>query len=422
MAAIPLGAHAKSYRLAIGLTVAMFALWGLAHRLYDTLLPEFATALSLGAYRTSMAQWILSLGYPLMAVPAAMLTRNFGYKSGVVFGLGCFAVGMFLFYPAAEQHAFGFLLSAALVVGCGLALLEMAADPLIVRLGPVETAVRRLNIAQTLNPIGVVLGLFVGRQIIEAARAHPVADFAKALTTPYFLIGIGVLIFALVIDNVEFPTVARERVAKDDSTITDFKRLFSHRLFMLGAGALAVCSTTQVVMWGFAIQYTQLATPHLSATDVLLWAFYAFTAGRIVGTGLMYVINPSLVLALFAAGGSILCAVAAFFCGATGIWCIVGASFFLSVVFPTIFASAIRDLGPQTKSGAAFLMLAAGLGAISLALADLIVRPAGVQYVMIIPSLGFAAIFAFAMVFHRNDNRAVANETRREAVNAPFAG
>ena len=422
MTAIPLGAHAKSYRLAIGLTVAMFALWGLAHRLYDTLLPEFAAALSLGAYRTSMAQWTLSLGYPLMAIPAAMLTRNFGYKSGVVFGLGCFAVGMFLFYPAAEQHAFGFLLGAALVVGCGLALLEMAADPLIVRLGPVETAVRRLNIAQALNPVGVVLGLFIGRRIIEAARLHPVADFAKALTTPYFLIGVGVLFFALVIDQVEFPAVARERVAKDDNTITDFKRLFSQRLFMLGAVALAVCSTTQVVMWGFAIQYAQLATPHLSATDVLLWAFYAFTAGRIVGTGLMYVINPSLVLALFAAGGSVLAAVATFFGGATGIWCIVGASFFLSVVFPTIFASAIRDLGPQTKSGAAFLMLAAGTGAISLALADMMVGPAGVQYVMIVPSLGFAAIFAFALVFHRNDKRAAANETRRVAEDASVAG
>jgi FHS family L-fucose permease-like MFS transporter len=136
----------------------------------------------------------------------------------------------------------------------------------------------------------------------------------------------------------------------------------------------------------------------------------------------MYVINPSLVLALFAAGGSVLAAVATFFGGAIGIWCIVGASFFLSVVFPTIFASAIRDLGPQTKSGAAFLMLAAGTGAISLALADMMVGPAGVQYVMIVPSLGFAAIFAFALVFHRNDKRAAANETRRVAEDASVAG
>ena len=422
MTVVPPGALSKRYRLAIGLIVAMFALWGLAHRLYDTLLPEFAAALSLNAYRTSTAQWILSLGYPLMALPAAMLTRNFGYKSGVVFGLGCFAVGMFLFYPAAEQHAYGFLLGAALVVGCGLALLEMAADPLIVRLGPIETAVRRLNIAQALNPVGVVLGLFVGQQIVAAARLNPVADFAKALITPYSLIGVGVLVFALLIDNVEFPPVARERVAKDDDTITDFKKLFSHRLFMLGAGALAICSTTQVVMWGFLPQYARLATPGLSATDVLLWAFYAFTVGRIVGTGLMFAINPSLVLALFAAGGSILAAVAAFSSGYTGIFCIIGASFFLSVVFPTIFGNAIRDLGPQTKSGAAFLMLAAGAGAISLALADLIVSPAGMHYVMIVPSLGFAAIFAFAIVFHRNDKRTAANETRCAPVEVPFAG
>ena len=298
----------------------------------------------------------------------------------------------------------------------------MAADPLIVRLGPIETAVRLLNIAQALNPVGVVLGLFIGQQIVAAARLNPVADFAKALITPYSLIGVGVLVFALLIDNVEFPPVARERVAKDDDTITDFKKLFSHRLFMLGAGALAICSTTQVVMWGFLPQYARLATPGLSATDVLLWAFYAFTVGRIVGTGLMFAINPSLVLALFAAGGSILAAVAAFSSGYTGIFCIIGASFFLSVVFPTIFGNAIRDLGPQTKSGAAFLMLAAGAGAISLALADLIVSPAGMHYVMIVPSLGFAAIFAFAIVFHRNDKRTAANETRCAPVEVPFAG
>ena len=396
----------KTYRIAIVVTVVLFAIWGMAHRLYDTLLPEFAAALALDAYRTSLAQWILSLGYPLMAIPAAMLTRNFGYKTGVMFGLGCFAVGMFLFYPAAQQHAYAFLLTAALVVGCGLAMLEMAADPLIVRLGPVATAVRRLNIAQALNPIGVVAGLFVGRLIVEAARQHPVAQLASALVTPYFFIGAGVLFFAFLVDNIEFPPVARERVSKNDGTIADFGKLFSHRLYMLGAGALFLCSVSQVVMWGFTIPYAQGAVPGISAADVLLWALYAFTAGRIVGTALMYAIDPSWILAVFAACGSALAAVAAFAGGEVGIWCIVGASFFLSVVFPTIFASAIRDLGPQTKSGAAFLMLAAGTGAIALALADLVVAPATVQYVMVVPCLGFAAISAFAVVFRRADKLA----------------
>jgi FHS family L-fucose permease-like MFS transporter len=404
MASVGSSVPKKTYRVAIVLIVGMFAIWGLAHRLYDTLLPEFAAALALDTYRTNVAQWILSLGYGVMAIPAAMLTRNFGYKSGVVFGLGLFAVGMFLFYPAAEQHEYYFLLCAALVVGCGLALLEVAADPLIVRLGPVESAVRRLNLAQALNPLGVIVGFFVGRWIVQSALLHPIAQLAHTLVVPYFFIGAGVLFFAFLVDNVEFPPIARERVGKDDRTTADFKKLFSQRLYMLGAGALFLCSVTQVVMWGFTIRYVQAATPGLplaAAADFLLWALFAFAAGRVVGTALMYRFDPSWVLAAFAACGSALAAVAAFAGGQLGIWSIIGASFFLSVVFPTIFASAIRDLGPQTKSGAAFLMLCAGSGAVALALANLMVGPGGVQYLMIVPGLGFAAISVFAVHYHR---------------------
>jgi MFS transporter, FHS family, L-fucose permease len=399
----------KTYRLAIVLIVGLFAIWGLAHRLYDTLLPEFSVALSLSDLQANIAGWILSLGYGLMAIPAAMLTRNFGYKSGVMFGLGLYAVGMFLFYPAAAQNEYFFLLGAALVAGCGLALLEVAADPLVVRMGPIETAVRRLNIAQALNPIGVVVGLVVGRWIIEAVRLSPAEELAHTLVGPYFFIGAGVLFFAFLVDNVEFPPVARERVAKDDGTIADFRKLFSQRMYMKGAGAQLICSVTQVVMWGFTIRYAQTAMPGVSAAsaaDVLLWALFAFTGGRIVGTALMYALHPSLILAAFSVCGSALAAVAALAGGQLGIWCIIGASFFLSIVFPTIFGSAIRDLGPQTKSGAAFLMLCAGIGALVLATANLLVGPSGVQYVMIIPSLGFALIAAYGIVFFRADKPA----------------
>lgn len=393
-------------RTYIALTVITFAVWGLAHRLYDFLQPEFSVALSLNPYQTDLAAWVLSLGYPLMALPAAMLIRNFGYKSGVIFGLGGFAVGMFLFYPAAEQHGFFFLLAASLAIGCGLATLEIAADPLIVRLGAVETGVRRLNLAQTLNGIGAVLGLYLGQQIIEAVRRHPMQELAHALVTPFCIIGLAVLFFAFLIDNVNFPPLAHEHVAKDDSTLSDFKKLFSYRLYLFGAGALAVCSITQVVMWGFTIRYAGVEAPGLTGSDVLLWAFYAFMIGRVVGTGLMYFVNPSKVLAAFAAGGAITAVVAAFSGGVTGIWCIVGASFFLSVVFPTIFASAIRNIGPQTKSGSAFLMLAAGMGAIILALTNLLVGPGGVRYVMVLPGLGFAAIAAYAVMLLRADKLA----------------
>jgi FHS family L-fucose permease-like MFS transporter len=394
----------KSHRVAIALTLSMFAIWGLAHRLYDTLLPNFATALSLNADQQSLAGWALSFGYYLMALPAALISRNFGYKSGVVFGLGTFAVGMFLFYPAAAQHAFAWFLFAAVVIGSGLAILEVSADPLVVRMGPKKTAVRRLNIAQALNPLGVVGGFFLGQHLLKVSASHATADMANALVTPLFFIGAGVLFFAFLVDNAGFPTVAIDRVAKNDSTLKSFRPLFKNRLFMVGAGALFFCSSAQVVLWGFAARYALAEVSGISAVgakDVLLWCLYAFAIGRLVGTALMYKFDASILLAIFAIGGSIAAAIAAACGGFTGVECLVAASFFLSIVFPTIFASSIRDLDGDTKTGAAVLMFAAGSGAAVLALLNIVTTAATVQYVMAVPVVCFAAIAAFALHYRR---------------------
>jgi MFS transporter, FHS family, L-fucose permease len=409
MAGGSIRAVSPAYRFAIALTLGMFVIWGMAHRLYDTLLPEFGNALSLDDYQTSLAQWALSFGYYLMALPAALISRNFGYKSGVVFGLGCFAVGMFLFYPAAQQHAFSFFLGAAVVIGSGLAILEVSADPLIVCLGPKESAVRRLNFAQALNPIGVLMGLFVGQQLLANTVGHPPAELGNALVTPFFFIGAGVLLFAFIVDKAKFPPVAIERVAGSDSTIKSFVKLFPNHIFMLGVGAQFLCAVAQVVMWGFTLRYALNAVPGIGeagAKDVLLWALVAFTVGRLFGTTLMYRFDPSVILSIFTAGGAVAAAIAAFAGGKLGVQCIVAASFFLSVVFPTVFASSIRDLGALTKSGAALLMFAAGSGAAILALLNVLITQDTVQYVMMVPSLCFAAITVFAVVFRRADMKA----------------
>ena len=398
--------QARSHRLAIVLIVGMFAIWGLAHRLYDTLLPQFATALSLNDFRTNLAQWALNLGYFLMALPAAMVTRNFGYKSGVVFGLGCFAVGMFLFYPAAQEHGYYFFLLAAVVVGSGLAILEVSADPLVMRLGKVETAVRRLNIAQALNPVGILAGFTVGHWILQTNLQHRAAELARALVVPYFFIGASVLAVAFFVDKVKFPQVASERVRKDERTIDDFRLLLRKWRFLIGAAALLLCSVTQVVLWGFTTRYVMHTVPGTtaaSAADILLWALIAFTIGRVIGIALMYVVDPSLLLALFAAAGAALTGATVVLGGQNGIWCIIGASFFLSIVFPTIFGNAVRDLGPLTKAGAAVMMLAAGGGAAALAITNLVYSPEHVAQVMAISAVGFALIAAYGAWFYGSD-------------------
>jgi FHS family L-fucose permease-like MFS transporter len=401
MTGAPASDH-KSYRVAIALTLTLFAIWGLAHRLYDTLLPDFAAALSLDPYRQSLAGWALSIGYYVAALPAALISRNFGYKSGVVFGLGTFSVGMFLFYPAAAQHAFIWFLTAAVVIGSGLAILEVSADPLVVRLGPRKTAVRRLNIAQAMNPLGVVAGFFLGHYLLGLSAHYAAADMASALVRPLFFIGAGVLLFAFLVDNVGFPPVAIERVAKTDSTVQSFKPLFHNRLFMRGAGALFLCAVTQVVMWGFAARYAAgEAAGTAFAQNLLLWCLFAFTWGRLIGAALMYKFDPAVLLAVFAAGGSAATLGATLFGGLTGMECLVVASFFWSILFPTIFASSIRDLDADTKTGAAMLMFAAGSGAAVLALLNVIVTPATMRLVMLVPAACFAAIVAFAFYYRK---------------------
>lgn len=396
-------ASARTYHFAIALTLCLFAIWGMAHRLYDTLLPNFATALSLNAYQQSLAGWALSFGYYLMALPAALISRNFGYKSGVVFGLGTFAVGMFLFYPAAEQHAFAWFLMAAVVIGSGLAILEVSADPLVVRFGPKETAVRRLNIAQALNPIGVIGGFFLGQHLLKSSAANVTTDLAHTLVTPLFFIGAAVLIVAFLADNTKFPPIAIERVTRDDSTVKSFRPLFRNRLFMLGTGAQFLCAVAQVVMWGFTARYVAIETgmPDAQVKDVLLWSFFAFTFGRIAGTGLMYLFDSSILLAIFSTGGALATVLAAMHGGFTGVQCLIAASFFWSILFPTIFASSIRDLDGNTKTGAAMLMFAAGSGAAVLALLNVIVTPATTRLVMLVPAVCFAAITVFALYYRR---------------------
>ena len=398
----------KSYSLAIGLTFGTFMIWGFAHRFYETLLPQFSAALSLSESQQSLASWALYFGYYLMALPAVLISRNLGYKSGVVFGLGTFSVGMLLFYPSIAQYAVFWLISAAAVIGSGLAILEVSADPLVIRLGPKQTAVRRLNLAQVFNSVGLIGGFFLGEHLLAKSTAQPVANPASTLVTPLLVIGIGVLLFAYLIDNTEFPPVAIDRVSKSDSTVKSFKPLLFNRRFMQGVSALFLYSVAQVVVWGFATRYALVegGMALAEAKDVLLWSLVVFVIGRLGGTILMFRLNPTILLAVFAAGGMVCAAVAAFFGGPVGLQCVVGANFFLSIMFPTIFGYAIRDLESDTKTGAAILMFAAASGPAILALLKGIVGLVALRSVMAVPIPCFAAVAVFALGFHHADKAA----------------
>lgn len=379
----------KTRNLAIGTTLIMlmFAIWGLSHRLFETVFPQFVAELSLSDVQVSVTHWVRSLGYVLIAIPSALFLRSFGYKAGVIGGLGCFAIAMFMFYPAELQHSYIFFLAAGLLANCGVALLEIAADPWVMKIGPKESAVRRLNIAQTLNPLGLLVGMGMGHLLL--APAKPIS-----LLQPYIVVGIVVLLFTYLIDKVPFSAVATERAPRGDSFRDEVKTLLTKPAFRIGLGALALYIAGHTVLWGFAARFSAAALPG-SSIDILSWTLYAFIAGRVIGTGLMFRFAPRALLTVFSAAAAVLTTAAVFAPGWYGIGFLIAASFFMSILFPTIFGLAVEDMGKETKTASALLIMASGSANLIPPTLALFVGPGYSPAFVLLPSACFAAIALF---------------------------
>jgi FHS family L-fucose permease-like MFS transporter len=393
----------RRYKSAFVLTFSLFALWGMGHRLYDTLVPEFAKAFDLDSSELVLTQSAYSLIYFLFAIPAALYTRSFGSKSGIVFGLGCWCVGAFLFYPAAQQHAFPFFLFAAAVMSCGYIFLEISANPVIARIGSPDTAVRRLNFAHALYPIGVLAGLYVGRWVILSDLELPRGPLANAVVRPYMVIGGIVLLLAFIADHVHFPSLATGRTSRRGA-MQEFRVLLARPLFLAALGA-QVCNVAAMAgTWTLSAWYIKDAMPAAStvaAADFLLWSLIIFGIGRFAGAVLMYWIDPGRLLAVFAGSGLVLAAIATGTGGQVGVYAMVASSFSMSIMFATILGSAIRDLGPLTKAGTALVYMCGAGSAIGVALMHLVWTVSSIQVAMLVPTLGYAGVLAYALANRR---------------------
>jgi FHS family L-fucose permease-like MFS transporter len=406
----PPGSEQK-YITAFILIVSLFFAWGVANSLNDILIPQFKKAFVLTDLQTGLVQSAFYGGYFLLAMPASLFMRRFGYKAAVVCGLGIFSFGAFLFYPAAEMHAYVYFLGALLVIASGLAFLETSANPMVAVLGSPETSERRLNFAQAFNPLGVLSGVFIGRWFILSDKQLPSQELAHAVVGPYMVIGVCILLWAFLVAKVKFPPVATARVEKGAGDSSGFLKLFSHPRFLFGVMAQFFYVAAQVGVWSFTIRYTQHAVPTIrvtAAADILFWSQFSFMIGRFVGTALMGRINPDRLMAIYAGLGVILTLIAALVGGWPGVICLMATSFFMSIMFPTIFAGAIRDLGPLTKSGSSFLVMAIIGGAVAPPIMGLISGFSSMQYAMVVPSFCFAVILAFAWVNYAAHAKAAA--------------
>ncbi|MBB4087354.1 MFS transporter, FHS family, L-fucose permease [Sphingomonas carotinifaciens] len=412
----------QRYLPALIITVSLFFLWGVANNLNDILIAQFRKAFTLSDFGTSFVQQVFYFGYFLLAVPASMVMRRFGYKAAIVTGLMLYAAGALLFYPAAQASLYQLFLLALFVIAAGLAFLETSANPLMTELGDPATAARRLNWAQAANPLGAITGILIGRFFIlsgiehdeqalvtmdAAAREAFYRSEVQAVVGPYMWIAAIVLAFAVAALFVAFPKNP-PRDAGDTTQGGRFADVLRHPRLIGAVAAQFFYVGAQVGLWSYTIRYAQANAGfgERAGADALFVSLVLFAAGRFAGAALMARMAPVRLLALFAGISLALAAVAGLIGGTIGLYALVASSFFMSIQFPTIFAIGIDGLGPLRRIGASLIVMAIIGGAGLTALMGLVSDLAGITHAVLVSAASFAVVLAFAIIVGRGSARA----------------
>jgi FHS family L-fucose permease-like MFS transporter len=363
------------------LVTALFFLWGIPHNLNDVLIRQFMKSFAINRLQAGLVQSAFYIGYFLLAMPAALLMRRAGYKSGFVTGLLLYAIGCFLFWPAAVIGRYGFFLLALFVIASGLSFLETASNPFIAQLGEADTSEQRLNFSQAFNPLGDITGALMGTVFIfsgieltpsETAamkqeglyQAYLQAERLRVIK-PYLVLGTVCVIWALIIWRTKFPAIQSEH-EQDAEGHGHFSELFRYRHFWLAVVAQFFYVGAQVGTWSYFIQYVQeyAHEPEKIAGYFLTGTLAAFGVGRFFSAYLMRSVSPSKLMALYSAVNVVLLTVGVLHPSWLGVWCVFLTSFFMSLMFPTIFALGLKGLGPNTKLGGSLLVMAIVGGAL----------------------------------------------------------
>jgi FHS family L-fucose permease-like MFS transporter len=360
--------------LAFGLVSLAFFLWGMSNNLTDILVQQFKKSFELSPIQAQLVQTSVFFGYFCMAIPAAVFMRKFGYKAGILIGLGLFGTGMLLFWPAAVIGQYGPFLFALFVVGCGSATLETAANPFIAQFGHPATSERRLNFSQAFNPPGTITGVLIGTFFIfsgvelslsKVAEMKSAGTYLAYLHTEimrvvptYVILGIIVLLWALWIALTKFPNLESE--SKSDGDNGSFAQLLRYPHLWLAVLAQFCYCGAQVTTWSAFIPYVKQYTSitERGAALFLTGNLVALLVGRIVSTWLMRWFSPSKMTGLYAIINMALLAVGILRPGTVGAWSILATSFFMSIMFPTIFALGVKGLGVNTKIGGSIIVMA----------------------------------------------------------------
>ena len=353
---------------------ALFFLWAIPNNLNDVLIRQFMKSFTLTRTQAGLVQSAFYLGYFFLAMPAALLMRKAGYKAGIVIGLLLFGTGCFLFWPAALAGRYGFFLCALFVIASGLSFLETAANPFIAQLGDPDTSEQRLNFSQAFNPIGSITGALIGTvfifsgielspQEIAAQKAQGVYEAYLQTETlrvikPYLVIGAVAIFWAILIWRSKFPAIQSEHESGGDHG--HFRELLRYPHFLWAVVAQFLYVGAQVGTWSYFIQYVQESThqPEKVAGYFLTGTLAAFGVGRFASAYFMRSIAPHKLMGAYSIANIMLVSLGILFPGWFGLWCVFLTSFFMSLMFPTIFALGLKGLGPNTKIGGSLLVMA----------------------------------------------------------------
>ena len=426
-----------SYLLPFILVTSLFFLWGFAHSLLDVLNKHFQDILHVSKAQSGLVQAAVYGGYFIMAIPAGLFMKRFGYKKGIIFGLLLYATGAFLFLPAIEIGAFWAFLTALFIIALGLTCLETAANPYATVLGPKRLAAQRLNLSQSFNGLGWILGPLVGSILIFGGSGT--GNVFASLAIPYVGIGIVVLLIAVLFYKTKLPEINEAQTehveyteAEEANNIIGFKSLFHYRHFMYAVVAQFFYVAAQTGINSFFVNYVtdifnslsksnvigsgiinsiidMVSTANPSITDkvqlfnttagiiLALGAMGLFMTGRFIGSILMTWFKPNKLLLIYALCCIILTAIVVTGAGFIAIVALCLIYFFMSIMFPTIFALGLKDLGSHTKRASSFLVMAIVGGAVFPALMGYIADISSMKTGFLVPLFCFVVVFFFGL-------------------------
>lgn len=400
----------RKYWLPFALVTSLFFLWGLANNMTDTLLAAFKRIMAMSDTQTSLIQLAFYGAYFCVAFPAALFIRRHSYKAGVVLGLCLYALGAMLFLPAAKVASYGFYLVSIYVLACGCSVLETTANPYILSMGDPETATRRLNIAQAFNPLGSITGILISQAFILSNIS------LYSVSGTYFGLGCVLVMIMIVMLCVKMPE-GKDDVSEEEknSWRASLNRLVANKKYVFGVIAQFFYVGAQIGVWSFTIRIVmnELGILEKPAATIYLISIIAFCASRFIYTWLMKYFKPSKLL-VFGSVAALICTLVVVFSAGTQWFMVVSLmliSFFMSLMFPTIYGIALGDVEKEScggrsgdaKIGASGLIMAILGGAVLTPVQGMLSDALGINWSYLVPALCFAVVLSYAVYVTKMD-------------------